>query len=95
MAKRKTTIKAPASLKGWTAIAKYLGLTAATAQRWARDGMPVGREGKFIVAEPAELRKWLGAESHMNGPAHVLTENADMSAALKESISVARRNRKR
>jgi hypothetical protein len=57
--------------------------------------MPVGREGKFIVAEPAELRNWLGAESHMKGPAHVLTENADMCAALKESISVARRNRKR
>jgi hypothetical protein len=95
MAKRKTARQTAKTLKGWAAIAKFLGLTIATAQRWARDGMPVGREGRFTIAEPAELQKWLGAESHMAAPAYVLTENADMSAALKESIAVARRARRK
>jgi phage terminase Nu1 subunit (DNA packaging protein) len=80
-------------LKGWTAIAQHLGLTPATAQRWAREGMPVRREGRFTVADPAELESWLGRESHTEEPAHVITGDADIAAALKESISIARRKK--
>lgn len=92
MAKKKTA-HSP-TLKGWTAIARYLGMTPASAQRWAKEGMPVQRDGRVIVADPAELQAWLGRESHMAKPAHVMTGEADLAAALKESISLARQKRR-
>lgn len=91
---KKKSIPTPTSLKGWKAIAGYLGLTPATAQRWAEDGMPVKREGRFTVADPAELQAWLGRESHMAKPAHVMTKGADIAAALKESLAAAKREKK-
>jgi hypothetical protein len=90
---KKGTVKSPA-LKGWPAIARYLGMTPASAQRWAKEGMPVKRDGRFVVADPAELEAWIGRESHMAKPAHVMTGEADIAAALKESISVARQKRR-
>jgi phage terminase Nu1 subunit (DNA packaging protein) len=86
----KTKEKAAGTLKGWAEIARFLGLTPASAQRWAKEGMPVKKVGRFTVADPAELQAWLGRESHMKAPAHVMTEDADIAAALKESISVAK-----
>jgi hypothetical protein len=68
---------------------------AASAQRWAKSGMPVRREGRFTVADADEIRKWLGREAHMPAPAHVLTGDADISSALKDSISALRRRRPR
>jgi phage terminase Nu1 subunit (DNA packaging protein) len=91
MAKKKTT--EASVLKGWAAIAKFLGLTPASAQRWAKEGMPVKREGRFTTADPAELQAWLGRESHMAKPAHVMTADADITAALKDSISTLRRKK--
>ena len=85
----------PQTLKGWQAIGSYLGVGAAIAQRWARDsGMPVRKEGRFMVADVEELRRWLGREAHMPEPAQVMTAGADISAALKESISAVRRRTK-
>jgi len=78
-------------LKGWTAIAHYLGIPVATAHRWASEGMPVRREGRFTVADREEVSAWLGRESHMPKPAHVMTADADMATALKESIAAARK----
>jgi hypothetical protein len=83
------------TLKGWKAIAAYLGIAAGTAQRWASDGMPVRREGRFSVADPKELNAWLGRESHMPGPAQIMTGKADISDALKASIAALRRGGKR
>ena len=82
-------------LKGWKAIGEYLGIGAATAQRWAKSGMPVKRQGRFTVAVAEEIRKWLGREAHMPGAAHVVTDTGDdISAALKESISTLRRQKR-
>ena len=84
----------PKTLKGWQAIGAYLGIGEASAQRWAKSGMPVKRHGRFTVADADEIRQWLGREVHMPAPAHVLTNDADVTAALKESISaLLRRNR--
>ena len=47
-----------------------------------------------MVADPAELEAWIGRESHMAKPAHVMTGEADIAAALKESISVVRQKRR-
>jgi hypothetical protein len=82
-------------LKGWAAIAKFLGMSPAVAQRWAKAGMPVKREGRFTVADRAELEAWLGREAQMPKPAHVLTGNADISAALKDSIAAVRSSQKK
>jgi hypothetical protein len=59
--------------------------------------MPVKRQGRFTLANADELRQWLGKEAHMPAPAHVLTDQADedISAALKESISALRRQKRR
>ena len=91
MAKKKTP---PAAvLKGWTAIARFLGTSPASAQAWAKQGMPVKREGRFATANPAEVQAWLGRQSHMPKPAHILTGDADIAAALKDSISVVKRKK--
>jgi hypothetical protein len=82
-------------LKGWKAIASDLGISVVTAQRWAKGGMPVERQGRFTVADPAELRRWLGRESHMPEAAHVVTNESDISAALKESIAAMRRQKRK
>jgi len=72
--------KAPETsvIKGWGAIAIYLGMMPASAQRWAKEGMTVKREGRNTVADPIELQAWLGRESHMAKPAHVMTGDADI-----------------
>ena len=90
--KKKTTSKskkAAGTSKGWASIGAFLSLPPATAQRWARDGMPVRKEGRFTVAEPAELEAWLGRESHMAAPAKVVNDDTDLAAALKQSIKAA------
>ena len=89
----KQPVAADGPLKGWTAIARYLGIPVATAHRWASEGMPVRREGRFTVADREEVSAWLGRESHMPKPAHVMTEDADIATALKESIAAARKRK--
>jgi hypothetical protein len=80
-------------LKGWKEIASFLGQPVATAQRWAKSGMPVTREGRYAVASPDELNAWLGRESGSNQPVHITTDNADLSADLKHSLSDVRKRR--
>jgi hypothetical protein len=82
--------ESPTVLIGWNAIGAYLGIGAAAAQRWAKNGMPVRREGRFTVADVNEIRQWLGREAHMPKPAYVLTAGADVSGALKESLAAVR-----
>jgi hypothetical protein len=88
---KKQSVVSDKSFKGWTAIAHYLGIPVATAHRWASEGMPVRREGRHTVADRKSVSAWLGRESHMPKPAHVMTADADMAAALKESIAAARK----
>lgn len=81
-------------LKGWPAIADFLKMPASTAQRWAKAGMPVRREGRFAVADAEELRAWIGREAQMPGPAHIATNTADLAAGLKESIAAAKKQKR-
>jgi hypothetical protein len=91
-AKKKATSQ-EGPLKGWTAIAQYLGIPVATAHRWSEEGMPVRREGRFTMADRETISAWLGRESHMPKPAHVMTGEADIVAALKDSITAARKRK--
>ncbi len=81
-------------LRGWKAIADFLALPVNIAQRWAKGGMPVHREGRFTVADAEELRQWLGRESKMPEPAHIAVNGADLATGLRESISAVRRQKR-
>ena len=77
-------------LKGWNEIASFLGQPVPVAQRWARSGMPVAREGRFIYATREELSGYLGREAGLDVPVHIATENMDLSADLKRALAYAR-----
>ena len=77
-------------LKGWNEIARFLGQPVAVAQRWARSGMPVAREGKFMYATREELSGYLGREAGLDVPVHIAAENMDLSADLKLALAHAR-----
>ena len=76
------------ALSGWQQIAAYLGHPTAVVQRWAGEGMPVRRQGRFVTTTPEELNSWLGRES--GKPVHVATENTDLAAELKRGLSFIR-----
>jgi len=78
----------PAALTGWQQIAAYLGHPSAVVQRWAAEGMPVQRQGRFVTTTTEELNSWLGRES--GKPVHVATENTDLAAELKRGLSFVR-----
>ena len=80
------------SLTGWQQIAAFLGHPAAVVQRWASDGMPVRRQGRFVTTTPEALRNaWLGRES--GKPEHVATEDTDLAAELKRGLAFFRRDK--
>ena len=81
-------------LKGWKAIGSYLGIGTAAAQRWAKNGMPVRREGRFTVADTDEIRRWLGREAHMAAPAFVAPAGEEIAAALKQSLAAVKRQKR-
>lgn len=86
MAKPKNTNE---PLKGWQAIARFLSQPVAVAQRWARESaMPVEREGRYVVASPEELNRWLGRES--GEPVQIATETTDLLANLRRGLSHVR-----
>jgi hypothetical protein len=76
-------------LVGWQEIAKFLGQPISVAERWARTGMPVTREGRRVHASPEELNRWLGRES-AGEPVQIATETGDLSAELKRGLSYVR-----
>jgi hypothetical protein len=80
------------SLKGWQRIAGFLGQPVSVAQRWTRTGLPVTRQGRFVIASPQELTDWLGRESG-GEPVRVATEASDLSSELKRGLSFIRREK--
>jgi len=81
----------PDELKGWQQIAAFLGEPTSVVQRWASEGMPVRRQGRFVSTSPQELNDWMGKES--GKPVHVATGNADLTSELKRAVSFARREK--
>jgi hypothetical protein len=79
----------PEELKGWRQIATFLGEPTSVAQRWAAQGMPVRRQGRYITTTPDQLNAWLERES--GKPVHVATNDTDLTAELKRGISFLRR----
>jgi hypothetical protein len=86
MAKRKKPKTEPDLLKGWQQIAAFLGQPVSVAQRWANDGMPVRKQGRYIETTREELNRWLGRES-AGEPVQIATSETDLSAELKRGLS--------
>jgi len=78
----------PAELKGWQQIAAFLGEPTSVVQRWAAEGMPVHRQGRFVSTTPEQLNAWLSQQS--GKPVHVATDNTDLTAELKRGLSFVR-----
>jgi hypothetical protein len=81
------------TLRGWQAIASFLGQSVSVAQRWARNGMPIIREGRSVTAAAGELTSWLGRESG-GEPVHVADPQADLTRELERGLSFVRREKK-
>lgn len=62
-------------LRGWAAIAGFLGRPVAVAQRWAKDRMPIRRRGRSITASAHELSVWLAREAGAGAPVHLAQES--------------------
>ena len=82
----------PSTLKGWQEISEFLGQPTSVAERWAKDGMPVQRQGRFVTTTPDELNKWLGHEAG-GEPLHLATPGVDLSAELKRGLVFVRKER--
>jgi phage terminase Nu1 subunit (DNA packaging protein) len=78
--------KEPALLQGGKQIAAFLGQPLSVAQRWAKSGMPVIRNGRRVHTSPDELNRWLGRESS-GEPVHIATESENLAADLKRGLS--------
>jgi hypothetical protein len=75
----------PEALKGWQQIAAFLGHPPAVVQRWASEGMPVHRAGRYVVTTADDLNAWLGKQS--GKPVSVATHNTDLAAELKRGLA--------
>jgi phage terminase Nu1 subunit (DNA packaging protein) len=79
-------------VKGWAAIAAHLGQPVATVKRWAQEGMPVERQGRYVAADPETLSAWLGKESGVKKPVHI-APTGDLRDDLKEALRLVRKKR--
>lgn len=82
-------------LRGWKAIAEYLSQPTSAVQRWAKDGMPVHREGRSVVADSVELNGWLARESHAAAPVTIAGKGEDLMADLRRGLSAVRRRKRK
>ena len=81
----------PQELKDWREIAAFLGEPTSVVQRWASEGMPGRRQGRFVSTTRKELNDWLGKQS--GKPVHVVTGNTDLTSELKGAVSFARQEK--
>jgi len=90
MPKRNKSEAEPNLLKGWQQIAAFLGQPVSVAQRWANQGMPVRRQGRYVESSPEEVNRWLGRES-AGEPVQIATSETDLSAELKRGLAFIRK----
>jgi hypothetical protein len=85
MPKRQKPEVEPTLLKGWQQIAAFLGQPVSVVQRWATEGMPVRRQGRYVESSREELNRWLGRESARE-PVQIASSDTDLSAELKRGL---------
>jgi hypothetical protein len=82
-----TPPKISSELRGWPSIAQFLGLPDSTVHRWAKEGMPVRRESRNVVANPEELNQWVQRTSGEAAGVHVITPSSDLLKDLRSSLT--------
>jgi hypothetical protein len=90
MSKHKKPEAEPEVLKGWQQIAAFLGQPVSVAQRWATEGMPVKRQGRYVESSRKELNGWLGRES-AGEPVQIAVAGTDLGAELKRGLAFVRK----
>jgi hypothetical protein len=90
MVKRKELLTEADILKGWQQIGAFLGQPVSVAQRWATEGMPVKRQGRYVESSRKELNSWLGRES-AGEPVQIATQATDLGAELKRGLAFVRK----
>jgi hypothetical protein len=80
---RKVLPSKPSELRGWPVVAQFLGMPNSTIRRWAKEGMPVRREGRNVIANPEELNQWLQRTSGEAAGVHVVTPGSDLLKELR------------
>jgi hypothetical protein len=50
-------------LRGWQQVCAFLGQPISIVRRWAKEGMPVKKKGRFVTAATEELDRWLEQEA--------------------------------
>lgn len=75
-------------LRGWPSIAQFLSMPNSTVHRWAKEGMPVRREGRSVVASAEELNEWLRRTSGEAAGVHVVAPGSDLLKDLRASLAV-------
>jgi hypothetical protein len=83
------------SIKGWAAIAKFLSQPTSTVQRWANEGMPVTRIGRYVAASPEQLQEWLTKEAGTKQAVHIPADGDDLVADLKRGLSDVRKSHRK
>lgn len=78
-------------LRGWQQIAAFLGHPAAVVQRWASEGMPVHREGRYVATNEADLNAWMAKQS--GKPVTVAAENTDLASELKRGLAFVKKEK--
>jgi phage terminase Nu1 subunit (DNA packaging protein) len=83
------------TLTGWKQIAEFLGQPVATAQHWGKEGMPVSREGRYVVTSTAELSAWLGRIQQRNEPVYIAARGGrDLTAEVRRGLIDTRRRKR-
>ena len=71
-------------LKDRQQIAEFLGLPISAAQRWAKSGMPVTREGRHVQSS---RRTESLAGGKASEPVQIATEDGDLATELRPGLS--------
>ena len=90
MPKRKKPETEPDVLKGWQQIAAFLGQPVSVVQRWATEGMPVRKRGRYVESSREELNGWLGRES-AGEPVQIVGKETDLGAELQRGLTFVRK----
>ena len=74
-------------LKAWQQIAAFLGLPISAAQRWAKSGMPVTREGRHVQSSRRTESLAGGKAGKASEPVQIATEDGDLATELRPGLS--------
>jgi hypothetical protein len=80
-------------LKSWKEISEYLHKPVTTVKRWASEGMPIERKGRFVTANKLQLGTWLGEGDEVRGSVHITLPGEDLTADLRKGLAAARKSR--